>query len=106
MTAALILAAGLSSRMGRPKALLDYRGRTFIETIIGTLRDAAIPRAVVAVSPTDDKMIKLLDLSFATVVVNREPSHIGPIASIRSALNEIVNQTVDSLLVWPVDQPH
>jgi molybdenum cofactor cytidylyltransferase len=106
VTAALILAAGLSSRMGRPKALLEYQGRTFIETIIATVRDAAIGRAVVAVSPTDDKIIKLLDLRFATVVVNSEPSEAGPIASIRSGVREIVNQTVESLLVWSVDQPH
>ena len=106
MTAALILAAGISSRMGRPKALLEYQGRTFIETIIATVRDAAIGRALVAVSPTDDKIIKLLDLRFATVVVNREPSEAGPIASIRSGVREVFNQSVESLLVWPVDQPH
>jgi molybdenum cofactor cytidylyltransferase len=32
---ALILAAGESSRMGSPKPLLDYRGETFLDRLIG-----------------------------------------------------------------------
>jgi molybdopterin-guanine dinucleotide biosynthesis protein A len=32
--AGLILAAGESRRMGAPKALLTYRGTTFLETLI------------------------------------------------------------------------
>jgi molybdenum cofactor cytidylyltransferase len=45
--AGLVLAAGESSRMGRDKALLTYRGRTFLETIIGKLREAGIDRVAV-----------------------------------------------------------
>ena len=35
MIAAVILSAGESSRMGRPKALLPIGGQTFIEKIVG-----------------------------------------------------------------------
>jgi molybdenum cofactor cytidylyltransferase len=35
--AGLILAAGESRRMGSPKALLEYRGETFIDRLIGLL---------------------------------------------------------------------
>jgi molybdenum cofactor cytidylyltransferase len=45
--AGLVLAAGESSRMGRDKALLLYRGRTFLETIIGKLHEAGIERVAV-----------------------------------------------------------
>lgn len=45
--AGLVLAAGESSRMGRDKALLTYRGRTFLETIIAKLREAGIDRVAV-----------------------------------------------------------
>jgi hypothetical protein len=36
--AALILAAGSSSRMGKNKALLDYHGRPFLHVILENLR--------------------------------------------------------------------
>lgn len=45
--AGLVLAAGESSRMGRDKALLTYRGRTFLETILARLREAGIDRLAV-----------------------------------------------------------
>jgi nicotine blue oxidoreductase len=35
--AGIILAAGASSRMGRPKALLDYRGETFVGRLVRVL---------------------------------------------------------------------
>ncbi|MBZ5565767.1 MAG: NTP transferase domain-containing protein, partial [Acidobacteriia bacterium] len=47
MIAGLVLAAGESSRMGKDKALLRYQGRTFLETILQTLRDAGVERVVV-----------------------------------------------------------
>ncbi len=38
--AGLILAAGESRRMGYPKALLRYRGETFLDTLVRTVRGA------------------------------------------------------------------
>ena len=35
--AAVVLAAGGSTRMGRPKALLPLRGKTYLEVALGTL---------------------------------------------------------------------
>ena len=42
MTPAIVLAAGASSRMGRPKALLDAGNRTFIRRILDTLRAGGV----------------------------------------------------------------
>jgi molybdenum cofactor cytidylyltransferase len=46
-TAALILAAGESRRMGSPKPLLQYRGETFLDRLIGMFEARCSPVIVV-----------------------------------------------------------
>jgi molybdenum cofactor cytidylyltransferase len=49
MIAAIILSAGKSERMGRPKALLQYRGQSFLEMILAAIASAHLaPTVVVA----------------------------------------------------------
>ncbi len=45
--AGLILAAGESRRMGTPKALLEYRGETFLDRLIGLFAEICSPVIVV-----------------------------------------------------------
>lgn len=47
MTAGLILAAGESRRMGSPKALLQYRGATFLDRLVGLFAERCAPVIVV-----------------------------------------------------------
>src|SRR5262245_58288154 len=42
MISAIVLAAGKSERMGRPKALLEFRGRTFLENILEAIARSSI----------------------------------------------------------------
>jgi CTP:molybdopterin cytidylyltransferase MocA len=57
LIAAIILAAGKSERMGgRPKALLKFRGKTFLEHVLAAANDAGITTAVVVVGHHRDEI--------------------------------------------------
>jgi molybdenum cofactor cytidylyltransferase len=47
MIAAVVLAAGLSRRMGRPKMVLAWGGRTVIAQVVSTLQEAGLERILV-----------------------------------------------------------
>jgi CTP:molybdopterin cytidylyltransferase MocA len=104
MIAATVLAAGDSSRMGFPKALLKYRGRTFLQTILDSAAALGLmPLAVFADGA--DNILRNHDLRTVTVLTNREPE-AGPIGSIRESVRAVLSHPVDALLVWPIDFPH
>ena len=46
--AGLVLAAGGSSRLGRPKQLLPYRGATLLDAVLGTARACGFDQLLVA----------------------------------------------------------
>ena len=47
----MVLAAGASERMGRPKALLDFRGRAFVVRILEALEALDVKSRVVVLGP-------------------------------------------------------
>ena len=104
MIAATVISAGTSSRMGYPKALLEFHGRTFLETILDALRAVGVQRRVVVLGPDADKILKHIGLRDVTVL-STERLEAGPIGSIRAAIREVQAHPVDGLLVWPVDMP-
>ena len=105
MIAAIILAAGTSRRMGHSKALLRFRGATFLETILAACAAAGIQRRVVVLGPDGDKILQNIDLEGVTVVWNRAPE-TGPIGSLRIGIEAIINHPVDAVFAWHVDRPH
>jgi molybdenum cofactor cytidylyltransferase len=105
MLSAIILAAGASERMGYPKALLRYRGETFLETILEACRAAGLVRPMVVLGPDDRKVLAELDLGGATLVRNPDPA-TGPLTSLKLALATVLNHPVEAALVWHVDRPH
>jgi molybdenum cofactor cytidylyltransferase len=56
MIAAIVLTGGKSQRMGRPKALLRFRGETFLERILRTIKDAGIFHNAVVVGHHRDEI--------------------------------------------------
>jgi molybdenum cofactor cytidylyltransferase len=106
MVAAVVLAAGFSSRMGRPKALLPAGpgGVTFLARIVGTLRRGGLERVVVVVGVDGQQIqtsIKAAALS-VEAVENPDPSR-GQLSSLLVALATL--EEAEAVLVIPVDQP-
>ena len=68
--AGLVLAAGGSRRLGRPKQLLPYGGATLLDHTVATARECEFDQLLVAVGGEWEKVRERVDLSGAEVVVN------------------------------------
>jgi molybdenum cofactor cytidylyltransferase len=100
--AGIILAAGASSRMGTPKALLDYRGETFLNRLIRVLGTVCDP-VIVALGYHADEIRAAAAHGNARFVVNPDPSR-GQLSSLQTALAE-VPKDAEGFLFMPVDCP-
>ena len=99
----IILAAGLSSRMERPKPLLNVGSVTFLERAVTTLQAAGCRRTYVVVNATDQTSADAARALGANVVTNEYPES-EPIDSVRMVLERIPGDT-GAIVVLPVDLP-
>ena len=105
MTPAIVLAAGASTRMGRPKALLEAGDRTFVRRILDTLRDGGVADLVVVVRPGHDQLIQEVEASgFGRTVLNPRADE-GQLSSLIAGLDALDRPGVDAVLVTLVDVP-
>lgn len=110
--AGVLLAAGRSQRMGRPKALLPFHGKTLLHHAVQTLcATACSPRIVVVSREVEEESCWLRDEVDIALVVNPDPLR-GLSSSLRVALDaiEACEQTeagarVEGILITLVDQP-
>lgn len=109
MTPGAVLAAGYSSRMGRPKALLPAGaslGDTFLHRVLASMWEAGVPDLLVVGRPDDQE---LRDAILAETVRARfvpNPNHqSGQLTSIIAAVNAADHPGVRGILIMPVDIP-
>jgi molybdenum cofactor cytidylyltransferase len=86
----IILAAGASSRMGQPKALLKWKNKTFLENICHNLSDAGTEEIVIVTSASIDKKCRLLTTKNAcpAFIINPHPEQ-GMLSSFRCGLRAL-----------------
>lgn len=115
--AGVLLAAGGSQRMGRPKALLPYRDRTLLQHAVETLCATACSPRIVVISPEIERSCwQMKDVDVA-LVVNPDPLR-GLSSSLRLALHAIEGsigkegtegaeevEPIEGILITLVDQP-
>ncbi len=99
----LVLGAGGSSRLGRPKQLLPYGERPLLEHTLNTARDCGFDQLVVPIGGAAAAVRERVDFSGVEVVVNRAYGE-GCSSSIAAAL-DVVNQRCDVLVLMLGDQP-
>jgi molybdenum cofactor cytidylyltransferase len=102
-TTGLVLAAGGSSRLGRPKQLLDYHGRTLLDATLDTARRCEFDQLIVALGGAGDDVRSTVDLSGCDVVDNVHYT-TGCSSSIAAALAAI-DVRADALVLLLGDQP-
>jgi molybdenum cofactor cytidylyltransferase len=99
----LVLGAGGSRRLGRPKQLLPYGKRTLLEHTLDTARQCGFDQIVVPIGGAADEVRQRVDLSGTDVVVNYDYGE-GCSSSIAAAL-ETVDARCQVLVLMLGDQP-
>lgn len=99
----LVLAAGGSSRLGRPKQLLPYRGATLLDATLRTARCCGFDQLVVALGGSADEVLEEVDLGGFDVVVN-EAFGEGCSSSIAAAMCA-VDPRAEAVVLLLGDQP-
>lgn len=101
--AGIVLAAGESSRMGRTKQLLPFRGKTILECVVDSALASSLDRVVVVLGHHADEIAPLMKGRDVTVVLN--PCYAaGQSSSLRAGLRAL-DAEVDAVLFLLGDQP-
>ena len=104
MLAAAILSAGESRRMGTPKALLPYRGSTFLQHLVEVTRHPRVGITKIVLGAGAQVIRDTLHLDEASVVINDEWEK-GQLSSIQAAVRSLANAGTEGMILCPVDHP-
>jgi molybdenum cofactor cytidylyltransferase len=104
LLAAVILSAGASSRMGRPKALLPYREGTFLEHLIQVTQHPCIGVTRVVLGAGAEVIRTMAKLDPSIVVLNPDWEQ-GQLSSICAGVRSLEGVDTDGMVLCPVDHP-
>jgi len=102
-TAAVVLAAGSSSRMGAPKQLLRLDDRPLLEHVLYNIRDSKVRDMIVVLGGSAEAVQREIDLRDVRVVVN-ENYQQGMGTSLKAGISAVAPDA-DSALIILADQP-
>jgi molybdenum cofactor cytidylyltransferase len=103
---AVILAAGESSRLGRPKQLIEFRGKTLVRRVVDAADEAGCSPIAVVIGSDGKKVAHELEQTSAAIVEN-ETWRNGIGTSIRAGMQSLVERRpgLDAVVLLVSDQP-
>ena len=102
--AGIILAAGESSRMGSPKALLEFRGQTFLDRLIRCFEEHCSPVIVVLGHEPEVIRAGVRSSGAAKFLLNAQ-YHLGQFSSLQCGLRAAPSDA-EGVVFTPVDHPN
>jgi len=100
---AIILAAGESKRMGFPKMLLDFNGRTMLENVIGNVSDSDVGNTLVVLGAEREILTELVS-NLPVKYCYNEHYKEGMLSSVKCGLRNLPSG-LEAVLVFQGDQP-
>lgn len=103
----VILAGGASTRLGRPKQLLQYRGKTLLNHAVNEAINAKADAVVVILGKNADLFEGEIDNQEVSVVINKNWKE-GMASSVRLGLDSLLKSKpyIDAVILMVCDQPH
>jgi molybdenum cofactor cytidylyltransferase len=103
MLAAVILSGGASERMGSPKALVPFQGKTFLEHLLEITKHPSISVRRVVLGAHAEPIAKEVHLTADEIVINENWAE-GQLSSIQAALRSLPEGT-EGIVLCLVDHP-
>ena len=102
-TAAVILAAGASARLGRPKQLLPYGDGVLLDAVLATERRCGFAQTVLALGGSAEEVLGAVDTTGCEVALNPDYGQ-GCSSSIAAAMG-VLRPDTEAVVLLLGDQP-
>ena len=100
---AIILAAGESKRMGLPKMMLTFNGRTMIENVIANVSESKVGKIIVVLGAHREALVKLISKLPVKYCYNDNYKE-GMLSSVQCGFRNLPS-AYKAVLVFQGDQP-
>lgn len=104
-TGVIILAAGSSSRLGQPKQLLEFKGKTLLEIAVEAAQNSLANSCVIVLGANADLIVEKIRHTKVDQVVNENWEN-GMASSMQKGLKYLMeNSEPDQIILMLSDQP-
>jgi molybdenum cofactor cytidylyltransferase len=102
----VILAAGSSGRLGKPKQLLPYKNKTLLQYLMDEAKNSLAKNIIVVLGANAEAINAELKIKNIHIAINENWKE-GMASSIRCGINQLqkINPSADAAIIMVCDQP-